>query len=177
MFKSFKPLNRKITSRIVKLVRSCQRRNIRKATVAILLRHGKTRKFLVIVPSKTRASGPGKNPGLVKGGIRKNEHVLVAGWREIEEELGIPQWRISFRAYGGSKRVRSLRRLRGFSEKQYFLFYAVYDGPLKISINRKELSDYRWLKLGEIKRFLAELKKTNSEKYVALTSAFEMFAR
>jgi len=172
---AFRRLTKKLLQRIDSGVRVCARRGTHRPTVAVVLEHLVTRKFL-IVAGKTDSDGS-YNPGIVKGGIQKKERVLVAAAREISEEVGIKKSQLSFRKYGGAYSVASVKKKEGFSKKLYYVFYAQYDGPEGVTHNAEELSGCCWVPPEDIETHLSCLKEVRPEKYEVLLKIFSDLRR
>lgn len=85
MVLEFKPVNTAILRRIHDRVRWC-RRSKHRPTVAMLVEHAKTNKFLLTESRNAPVGSTERNPGIVKGKVEKGEHVLAAVFRELEEE-------------------------------------------------------------------------------------------
>lgn len=168
---AFVPLSKGVARRVNNKAQKCVQKGKQRVTPVMLVQHCDGR--FLFVYGKDDPVNSGKNPGLPKGGMKHREHVLFAGMRELEEETGIlPSQIKSQKEYGGSYRVPSLKRKGGFSVKRYFVFHVIYDGPLDLRFNTKELSGYRWVTLEDVEESLRDLEKTRPEKYHALMEIF-----
>ena len=167
---AFRRLTKKLLQRIDSGVRVCARRGTHRPTVAVVLEHRETGRFL-IVAGKTDPDGS-YNPGIVKGGIQKKERVLVAAVREVGEEVGIKKSQLSFKKYGGAYSVASVKKKEGFSKKFYYVFYAQYEGPENLFYNAEELSGCCWVPPEDMETHLCCLKDARPEKHKVLLKIF-----
>ncbi len=166
-----KPPNNKLIRSVNGKVRKCKKERHR-PTVAAIVKHRTKKSFLLIEP-KVSLSGVGtKNPGIVKGGIKRGEGILSALFRELEEELSMQPSQLKVLGYGGSRSVLSVKQKSGLLMKRYFFFYVEYEGPLAITINPLELSSYRWFTLKEIREEIKILLELRPDKYAVLDAAF-----
>lgn len=163
----FKPLTRKLWAQINKEIKACNKEKKELPTVAAVLYHTRSRRYLVVISRKGGLS----NPGLVKGGVEKGESAVRALVREIREELHIPTFAIKVKGYGGSHSVPSVHKKKGLATKRYFVFLVAYAGPLKLTING-ELCGYDWILLDEVEKTLSVLKDTRPGKLEVLTKFF-----
>jgi 8-oxo-dGTP pyrophosphatase MutT (NUDIX family) len=140
-------------------------------TVALVIRHMKSGRFLIVMGKKDRARSP-KNPGILKGGIDEGEHIIDAAYREAREEIRALRSDIDIIAYCDSYSVNSVKKKENFGRKRYFVFYAKYDGPRTLTIDGDEIVDYAWVKSGDIGRVLRPLRKKRASKYKTLLKIF-----
>ncbi len=166
----FRPLNADLLKSIREQVKRCGSERHR-ATVVLLIEHARTGEFLLIESGK---AGP-RNPGLVKGGVERNESVLEALFREAKEEVGFEQAQVRVFGYGGSRSVRSMQKSK-LVRKRYFFFHVVYDGPLELTIDLSEISGYQWLTIHQVREEIRVLLECRPDKYAVLEEAFETLA-
>jgi len=171
----FRAITDELLDRVNSKAQECIQKGKQRATVAVIVQHAETGLFLIIFGRENFSGNSLTNPGTVKGAVEKSEYILRAGAREILEEVGITESQIRFQTYGGSCSVTSLKgrkRNNGTSKKLYFIFHALYDGPLELKIDPREVLGYKWITLKEVKRSLRSLKSTRPDKYNALIRAF-----
>jgi|GEM_PF-2896972 len=163
----FKPLSKVLWKQIDDEVHACFQAGTERPTVAAVLYHIRSHKFLLI----TSTSGGLLNPGLVKGGVKKGESALCALIREIRQELRVRILEKHIKGYAGSFSVASVHQKDGRSTKRYFVFLVAYGGPHKLNING-ELSGYFWYLLEEIPEVLGISQEARPRKYEVLMQIF-----
>jgi len=144
---------------------------IHRPTVAVMVEHFETRKFLIVYGRQDLFSQT-QNPGIVKGGVDKGEKPIEAARREIYEELGALPHHFEFLSYYGSYSVESKKQKEGFPRKRYYVFHAIYTGPFEFQIDMDELSHYEWVTLGEARQSLRSLKEHRGDKHKVLLKIF-----
>ncbi len=153
-----------------------RKKGLHRPTVAVVIRHIKSGRFLVVMGKKDYQSGM-ENPGIVKGGIDSGEHIIDAAYREVAEEIRVSRVDITMSAYYGTYSVYSLKKKENFDRKRYFVFYAKYDGSRTLDVDHNEIVNYTWIKLGDIVRTLRSLKKMRLGKYKALIKIFTILRK
>jgi len=148
-----------------------RRKGIHRPTVALVIRHTKSNRFLVVMGKKDQVGGA-ENPGIVKGGIDIGEHIIEAAHREAEEEIRVVRAQLDIVAYCGAYSVHSIKKKENFDRKRYFVFYAKYNGTRTLDVSADEITDYAWIKSGDIGKVLRPLRKKRIGKYKALLKIF-----
>ncbi|TSC89279.1 MAG: hypothetical protein G01um10143_660 [Parcubacteria group bacterium Gr01-1014_3] len=137
--------------------------------VAVAIIQNRHNKILIVESAKNKNES---NPP--QGGIEEDEEIIDALFREIKEEVGISKKHLKLTAYLGVQDLdsqKSKRGARGFAlGKRYFFFCLRYRGPAKIKIQKSEVKNYRWVRLGAMKRALA---KTRRSKRLMLLEFFQ----
>lgn len=151
-------------------------KGIHRPTVALVIRHTKSGRFLIVMGKKDRIGGA-KNPGIVKGGIDEGEHIIDAAYREAEEEIRVDRSLIDIVGYCGAYSVYSVKKKENFDRKRYFVFYAKYEGSRTLYVDADEIVDYLWIKSGDIGRVLRPLGKKRIGKHKALLKIFSIIRK
>lgn len=133
--------------------------NLRPTGVAVVIawRRGKIR--ALVVTSKYNGTH-----GFPKGGIEKRESVAQGSRRECHEETGLFPKRLRPIAYLGTADVLSVKHIDGFDTKRYFVVLYFYDGPMRLKINKKELSAGAWMTDAEGAAAFEGLRATRPQK-------------
>lgn len=104
-----------------------------------------------------------------KGGLKKNEDIIKGLKREVKEETGKPPLDIKkFDVFGKYKYKRELKDREGVDGQTYSLYCAEIK-PGLIKIDKKEHSDYQWLKF---EKALKKLTWPNQRKCLRITNMF-----
>lgn len=150
---------------------TCRRENTHRPTATVCLWHQKMNKFLIVFPTSDQGRS---NPGLVKGGVEKEERLIAAALRELREEVGIQSHEVYFIAYLNTWNIPCINLRDNKRSKRYYVFLARYDGPQELPINTTELSGYSWVTTQELPGILEILQGIRPKKRAVLREIFSL---
>lgn len=116
--------------------------------------------------------------GFPQGGIDKGEDIESAIFRELKEELGAPSNALSVVKYCGVGQIAipGWEQRDGFAIGKRYYYFLVDCQPFAVQLQPEEVSDYRWLEIGEIEPMLVGVdveKRSMSLRFLQIAKTQE----
>lgn len=141
-----------------------QQMNYRPCVVAVVVNGDKV---LLVQSTENKSSW-----GPPQGGIKKDEDVVHALFRELEEETGISENDIASAIYSGGNNIDLPDRdpRDGFKKgKHYYYFLVILSNlDIEIALNPDEVHDYKWVSIKDVDEHLTT---TNQFKIFSIKTA------